>query len=87
MKDDGGSAFPVSDEGARGKVASIHGGLSVRDYFAAKAMVGLISFENGERLNKILRPQELEGRNSPMQYFAQVAYELADAMLAERAKP
>lgn len=46
------------------------GGMTLRDYFAAKAMAGMLSCE---------QPQ-----NTPT--VARVAYELADAMLAERIK-
>ena len=38
VSDDVGPAFPVSDEASRGKVASIHGEMTLRDYLAAKAM-------------------------------------------------
>lgn len=54
-------------------------GLSLRDYFAAKAMAALTplywedfeSYESGAALNKCL---------------CETAYEMADAMLLERAK-
>ena len=67
-KANGGSAFPTVEanyhnENTRG------GGLSIRDYFAAKAMAGMLSDPtvacDGVRL-------------------ARIAYSYADAMLAER---
>ena len=47
------------------------GGITVRDFFAAKAILGLIPFLQ---------------QNSPINEFAIRAYQIADAMLAERAK-
>lgn len=72
VKDDGGSAFPEPNP-------SQCGGMSLRDYFAAKAMASLTpvyweDFElygSGAELNKCL---------------CETAYEMAEQMLAERAK-
>lgn len=36
------SAFPVSEEGARGQVAGLYGGLTKREMFAAMAMHGML---------------------------------------------
>ena len=63
MKDTGGQAFPVGS----------YAGMTLRDYFAAKAMQGLMSARN-PILTKIAD-------------IAEGAYEMADAMLAERNKP
>lgn len=38
MSDDGGPAFPVSEEEARGRVAGVYGGMSCRALFAALLM-------------------------------------------------
>lgn len=64
----GGPAFPVS---------SSHGpaGMTLRDYFAAKALQGLCAHISG--------PKE-KGRESPAQAHARAAYEYADAMLNAR---
>lgn len=69
---DGGNAFPVgSDLGpASNIVDGGYGGMSLRDYFAAKAMHGEID------------SQGLEGRE--VDQIAGMAYEMADAMLAAR---
>lgn len=68
-KNNGGPAFPESGE--RGK--SVGGeGMTLRDYFAAKAMQGFCT-----------RPPE---DVADMRLVAEQAYELADAMLAERDK-
>ena len=49
-------------------------GMSLRDYFAARAMHGLIAVEHDA------------STDSGRRWIAVVAYELADAMLKERAK-
>lgn len=63
---DGGAAFPQAER--IGDVALQHGGLSIRDYFAAKAMQALIG-QSGQ-CNAI---RVTEG-----------AYKIADAMLKAR---
>jgi hypothetical protein len=73
MKDTGGPAFPrnILDHGHG--VTSVHeSGMTLRDYFAAKAM------------------QASRSRNSGYASWSDLAkdaYEIADAMLAERSKP
>jgi len=66
-KDDGGYAFPWGEHGTR------LGGMSLRDYFAAKAMQGLI----------ITRHPHHQGSDGPEQLAAD-AYLVADAMLKAR---
>lgn len=69
-KNDGGAAFPSPGVILDGRQQGAYEGMTLRDYFAAKAMqawsVGVYS------------PKE--------QVCARVAYEVDDAMLAERAK-
>ncbi|MCG7328025.1 hypothetical protein [Achromobacter sp. ACRQX] len=71
---DGGNAFPVpglQDD-------PDFNGLSVRDYFAAKAMQGwLSSYDPGDK-----HPVPAGDAD----YVAQRSYAMADAMLAARAK-
>ena len=66
--DDGGQAFPVQN----GYEASTVQGMSLRDYFAAKAMAAMTegSWPGGDD-----RPE-----------IAKRAYAMADAMLKERSK-
>lgn len=77
-KPDGGPAFPqslTSDNmgGLHVSYDAVDGvGMLLRDYFAAKAMQGLVSNE------------EYAGDRDAL---SRRAYELADAMLAERSKP
>jgi hypothetical protein len=60
--DDGGPAFPVAYGGGRIE------GMTLRDYFAAKAMQGLLASEAEASMNE----------------FAKKAYVMADAMLKAR---
>ena len=54
-------AFPIHWE-------NHHQGMSLRDYFAAKAMQGLLSSDV----------------NAPLETFAKQSYEVADAMMKAR---
>lgn len=64
----GGPAFPwTQDRADRGDIP----GMTLRDYFAAKAMQGSLS--NADDVNSMAR-------------FAEWCYEMADAMLAAREK-
>lgn len=67
MKNDGGPAFP--HHFTQDSVGDCKG-MTLRDYFAAKAMQAMISAEYGERLDPLTWSLE--------------AYELADAMIAAR---
>ena len=63
-KDNGGPAFPHS------RLGSDHDGMTLRDYFAAKAM-GAFIYSGWEGFGETV---------------ADAAYKMADDMLAERAK-
>lgn len=72
----GGSAFPqntsyIAPNGATGNYGP-QGGMTLRDYFAAKAMEGLLSTEYY--------------RGMPHRFVAEEAYRAADEMLIERNK-
>lgn len=74
-KDDGGLAFPFFDEKV---MNSPEWGMSLRDYFAAKAMqIAWKAAEDGYFES---------GEDSINADVAACAYQMADAMLAERAK-
>ena len=66
---DGGPAFPVTTE--HGSVFPLPG-MTLRDYFAAKALQGMLG---------LYAPHDYTHRA-----FALAAYNYADAMLAERVK-
>lgn len=84
-KNTGGPAFPItsswySHESGSGYVDyAVDGsneGLTIRDWFAAKAMQGLIASPRGTPT----------GADATDTYYAEMAYIMADAMLAEREK-
>jgi hypothetical protein len=67
---DGGSAFPVFPETETGHGAAFRG-MTLRDYFAAKAMQGMFAADIDKGAIFITEK-------------AKIAYEMADAMLKER---
>lgn len=69
---DGGPAFPVQELNADGTPYALTVGMSLRDYFAGQALVGLIAQSMGTA-----------GASNP-QHGAEYAYAMADAMLAAR---
>ena len=73
-KDTGGPAFPC-EVVPTGYGTMIHEGMTLRDYFAAKAMVGVIDFG-----------KTLEGfhENKAPDLIAKLSYQLADAMIQAR---
>lgn len=77
MKNDGGPAFPVDKINA-----AIHDGMSLRDYFAAKAMAAWITSPTISQLQTTCIKTDL----IPSQAISKMAYEIADAMLAAREK-
>ncbi len=66
--EDGGPAFP--SHGSMGEVT--HEGMTLRDYFAARAMEGELASQN------------VEQQWSALEKLAAHAYAVADAMLAAR---
>jgi hypothetical protein len=86
MKPDGGPAFPHN-------VDMLTDGMSLRDYFAAQALQAVIA-RGGFLLEKLGRfpestgdvPRRARPRASSV-FVAELAYDFADAMLAEREKP
>jgi len=64
-------AFPVFPETGAGHAAAFQG-MTLRDYFAAKAMQGLLAQSQGTALG------------SPVEKAAEYAYAMADAMLKAR---
>lgn len=68
-KETGGPAFP------RDHASDGHNGMTLRDYFAAKAMHGMLSRAVMKGVNPVTDVE-----------YAELAYQMADAMLAERSK-
>src|SRR5690606_29234698 len=87
---DGGPAFPlpVEDLQCRFRFESGYGGMTLRDYFAAKAMAALIAEPVSEGwpgtvahwANQLQRHTQMSGPD----IVAHVAYMMADAMLKTR---
>ena len=82
MSGDGGSAFPVAEARNASDQLLLYAqpGMTLRDYFAAKAMQSWISASpklDGEPLN---------GTVDNAERLSVVAYRYADAMLKERDK-
>ena len=67
--EDGGAAFPAFARWSDGHMKYVETGMTLRDYFAAKAMQGMLACE-------MLRATEQE--------FSERAYAIADAMLRAR---
>lgn len=81
-KDDGGAAFPhvAQRDGAASMRVLTQGGMSLRDYFAGQAMAGAIALA-ADAVKASGAPSNGDGT-----IVAGMAYEYADAMLAERGK-
>jgi len=73
-RDNGGPAFPITREIKVGSSTELHicDGMTLRDYFAAKALQGMCA-------DPVYQPTNMTD-------VGVVAYGLADIMLAERAK-
>lgn len=75
-RDTGGAAFPTTPIYNGDDPSHEYDGMSLRDYFAAKALAGLMAF-----------PGTLDGSlDKTPSTVARTAYNYADAMLAERAR-
>jgi hypothetical protein len=74
----GGPAFPVPEVlTAGGQIKTADGaGMTLRDYFAAQALIGLLS--KPATGNAVMQ--------NPQQRLAEHAYSYADAMIAARGK-
>lgn len=82
-RDDGGLAFPLHIP-AGSLVGNTAYGMSLREYFAACALTGLLAAEANPGASGFpCAPHTKEETARPL---AQSAYIIADAMLAERAK-
>lgn len=78
-RDDGGPAFPQN----RPPNSTVNGGMTLRDYFAAKAMQAVLASNDATAIRRAMEKAQVQ---SPDELFARNAYQMADAMLKERAK-
>lgn len=77
-KNNGGPAFPTSRVNMNGEVVPDEVGMSLRDYFAAKAMtMTMMEFEQDWDAHAFEQPSFLD-------WAAERAYAIADAMLKVR---
>jgi hypothetical protein len=83
---DGGFAFPVWELNGNGQPEMTGFGMTLRDYFAAKAMHAIIAEPVGEGAESFLMyfKKRLGLKAEGMDAYAQVAYAMADAMLRAR---
>lgn len=81
-------AFPGQwmDEGTGSRVGSQEPGMTLRDYFAARAMAALLDFQVSRSICDNDPRYDPAGGGSFALAVATNAYEFADAMLAKRAK-
>lgn len=79
---DGGPAFPRPMSEIAGVCLAGQDGMSLRDYFAAKALVGVLAQHYGGD-DEVGPNWSAQGQEPEI---AATAYSLADAMLAERDK-
>jgi hypothetical protein len=81
-KDDGGPAFPLpSEQAANGRgYRPMHGGMSLRDYFAAKAMNGLVA---ADAVSRFAHQYSVTAEKAAAA-VTKSAYTMADAMLEAR---
>lgn len=86
VKNDGGAAFPRPYSSPNnGTFANPQAGMSLRDWFAGQALVGMCANpEMGKIINWLI--YAAAGKEQSLNGVAETAYEMADAMLAERAK-
>lgn len=78
MKDNGGPAFPVQRSSAGGGSSLNGNGMTLRDYFAAKAMSAYISTAGA--------PCIVGGLDGAEGELSKQAYKVADAMIEARKK-
>lgn len=83
-KETGGPAFPVTPTDRSGQFAPCEFGMTLRDYFAAKAMnaIAPMAFKKTDGDGYGLTPAGIEMAKD----IAAVVYSIADAMIAERVK-
>ena len=79
----GGPAFPCHADIIPSKDRD-YAGMVLRDYFAAKAMQGIVSSIDGEDNYRRLRGHAAAAELSVSEWIARDAYKQADAMLKAR---
>lgn len=75
---DGGQAFPCIDSDSSGQMHLRDGGMTLRDYFAAKAMQSMLESSEADDF------RESEWGQLTLPEISEQAYRMADFMLAAR---
>ena len=90
---DGGPAFPLQEQlqcgpGDSGWLSPKQEGMSLRDYFAGQALIGILaSVQWTKEAAECAEDMPPDGVVSPVDYAVAIsAYEIADAMLKARAQ-
>lgn len=83
---DGGPAFPlpVEDLQCRSRFESCYGGMTLRDYFAAKFAAAMMTATSADHGFPNIDYQRDVGGPTVAERVATIAYRLADAMLRAR---
>ena len=83
---DGGPAFPlpVEDLRCRSRFESGYGGMSIRDYFAAKFSAAMLTATSADHDFPNIDYQRNGGGPTVAERVATIAYRMADAMLKAR---
>jgi len=71
-------AFPIY-----GQNPNTHGGMDLRDYFAAKAMPAIVI---NKEVHKTIFEMASKTNKTPEEYLAFMSYAIADAMMKTRGK-
>jgi len=85
---DGGPAFPVPPDGIgpSGEICRVYSvGLTMRDWFAGMALPHVVTMGYNVSIEAAKVGKCVDGMMDAKQW-AETAYEIADAMIAERAK-
>ena len=84
--DIGGPAFPLPLGTANCSEPEQSGGMSLRDYFAGKALNGICASFSDYDAREMMIQNAIAAERDAKEQVAFAAYEYADAMIAERAK-
>ena len=81
-KNNGGPAFPYTE--GEGNRAVEHQGMTLRDYFAAKALNGILASMAGDSIGKAIIEGATNCKIKPLRFVVDMAYQYADETLAAR---
>lgn len=88
QNNNGGAAFPQhgwSRDPEANKFMQDKGGMTLRDYFAAQALPAILA-QSDDGITARAPNGKFSDGTRVADWWAQTAYQIADAMLAERAK-